>query len=107
MTTPRLDPATAWDLYVALDYLAVSHTLGEDPSQPGGLVSDLAYARDRVACHRAALEAADPQLLERVESVLAEWADRPAERLVRLLPLRDELSHRSGGGLPDMLPPAS
>lgn len=106
MTTDPLDPAVAWDLYVALDLLAASHTLGELPTAPDGPPGDLDYAREQVARHRALLVAADPDLLKRIDSVLAHWATAQPDRLVQLLPLRDELSRRSGGGLPDTLPPA-
>ncbi|MEV0442913.1 hypothetical protein AB0I84_21030 [Streptomyces spectabilis] len=44
---------------MALDLLAASHALGEVQLLPGGPLSDLAHARDRIVCHRAAL---DPHL---------------------------------------------
>lgn len=105
MENDPLDRAAAWDLYLALDLLAASQALGSVPSMQG-VPDDLAYARAQTEKHRAALERGDPELLGRIEAVFDGWTSRPTSRLVELLPLRDELSDRSGGALPDTLPPA-
>ncbi|MFE7133704.1 hypothetical protein ACFVIM_22900 [Streptomyces sp. NPDC057638] len=105
MDTNPLDRSVAWDLYLALDLLAASHTLGNLPAAPDGPPGDLAHARARLAAHQEVLEIADPALLSRIQAVLDAWDERPADRLIQLLPLRDELARRAGAVLPDTLPP--
>jgi len=105
-STGGLDRSAAWDLYLALDLLAASHTLDPLPHTPDGPSSDLAYAQARLTEHRAELEATDPALLDHLTTLLNEWTGHRADRLLTLLPLRDDLSRRCGGVLPDTLPPA-
>ncbi|MER5301359.1 hypothetical protein ABT039_18055 [Streptomyces lasiicapitis] len=105
MGDDQLDSAVAWDLHVALNLLAASHTLEAVPGVPGTR-DDLAHARAQVDRHRHVLERDAPELLARIDTVLNGWAERPTSRLVELLPLTDELSRKSGGALPDTLPPA-
>ncbi|MEU8954924.1 hypothetical protein AB0C93_11530 [Streptomyces sp. NPDC048518] len=100
-----LDSAVAWDLYVALNLLAASHALEAVPGVPGAQ-DDLTHARAQVDVHRRALKGDAPELLARIDNVLNGWVERPTSRLLELLPLVDELSRKSGGALPDTLPPA-
>jgi hypothetical protein len=98
----------AWDVYVALHNLADGQSFGEVLTSVQdavlGDVDDVLVQLDR---NQDALRLRHPDLVRQARDALASWEDLPAGRLVRLIPLLDELAAIAGASLPLQLPPAN
>lgn len=98
----------AWDLYVALHNIADSQSFGEvltsaQDSVPGDVDDVLA----QLARCQEVLRLRHLELIQQAHDAVASWADRPADRLVQLIPLLDELATIAGSSLPLQLPPTA
>ncbi|WP_157876846.1 hypothetical protein [Streptomyces graminilatus] len=98
----------AWALYVSLHLLAESHTGGQIHTDvQRGTLSDLDDALDQLDQTQAMLSRSHPDLVQGIRSTVASWEEHPTDRLVRLLPLLDDLAEIAGASLPSLLPPST
>ncbi|MDX3026179.1 hypothetical protein [Streptomyces acidiscabies] len=96
----------AWDLYVALHNLADGQSFGEVlTSVQDATLGDIDDVLSQLDRCQEVLRLRHPDLVLQVHDTVASWADHPADRLVRLIPLLDALAVIAGSSLPLQVPP--
>lgn len=84
-----------------------SQSFGQVPSTGDGTLGDLDDALAQLRAHQDVLRHRNAVLVELVHEAILCWDDRPADRLVQLMPLLDALAAIAGATLPLQVPPTT